>query len=371
MSEHNQHVLLIAKDFPPTPGGVETYSEELARAYAKAGCAVTVLTQHADDQDSEGGREAAPYVLHRVARSCQVVVALRMLVALIRLRSHESYDVVHSTTWRVGAMAQIVFPRAPRYLTVHGREIINFPFVVGPFLRWTVLRATRIVAVSHATAALLTDRFPRASDRVVVRWNGITYPDQARQLALHRLPSPPLRVMSLARLVPRKNIDKCLLAVAALVADGIEVRYTVAGKGPESVRLQRLADELGLGNSVVFAGYVPDDDLPGLYATHDIFLHPHSHAVGDNEFEGFGIVIADAMSFGCAVVTGRDGGPGDYIEHGVTGLLVDGDDSGELTAALRSLAADEGVRVQMAQQGRDYALNHFSWLGHVEPLLRS
>ena len=369
MSTEDRHVLVVAKDFPPTPGGVETYSAEVARAYLASGWRVTVLTQHAEGNAEVDGSAygATPYDVLRVARGSQLSVAARLNRALVGLRRHERFDLVHATTWRVAAPAALVLRRVPLVLSVHGREVLHFPKPAGAVLRWTLARADTVVAVSPSTARLLVSQgLVDDLARVQVRWNGITWPDLARRAPERTATSGPLRVMSLARLVPRKNVDKCLLAISDLVREGVDVRYTVGGRGPELERLKAMAAELLPPEVVTFAGYVPDADLPGLYAEHDVFLHPHSHQAEADEFEGFGIVIADAMSFGCAVVVGRDGGPGDYVEDGVTGLLVDGDDTAAIGSALRALAADPELRVRIASEGRDFALTHFDWAAHVD-----
>ena len=94
-------------------------------------------------------------------------------------------------------------------------------------------------------------------------------------------------------------------------------------------------------------------------------VHPHSHLDRGNEFEGFGIVIADAMSFGCAVVVGRDGGPGDDVADGRTGLLVDGDDPDQIASAIKALATEPGLLERVAAEGRRHALSSFDWGAHV------
>lgn len=363
----SKHVLVVAKDFPPTLGGVETYSAEVARAYVRLGCTVTVLTQHSERAE---GYADTDYLVLRVRRGSQMVVAAAMLRRLRQLRRSESYDLIHCTTWRVAVPSRVVFRDVPTCVTVHGREIIHYPRLAGPALKWSLAGASSIVAVSYATAGLLLGkRLLRDEERVAVRWNGLTYPELAQQKAPRTNDPGPLRVLSLARLVPRKNIDKCLHAMADLVQGGLDVRYTIAGRGPELERLKKLAGEVLPDGVVTFAGYVPDEELPSLYAEHDVFLHPHSNLATESEFEGFGIVIADAMSFGCTVVVGRDGGPGDYVNHQDTGLLVNGDDPAEIASAMRALACDHEARLRMSAAGRDYALTNFSWLAHVQPLL--
>ena len=129
---------------------------------------------------------------------------------------------------------RLALRNVPLRLSVHGREVLHFPTMAGPLLRWTLKGAATIIAVSPSTARLLVAQgLVDDVSRVEVRWNGMTWPDLCYASGSARTrPATPLRLMSLARLVPRKNVDKCLLAIASWWTQGVEIRYTVGGRGP-------------------------------------------------------------------------------------------------------------------------------------------
>ena len=307
----------------------------------------------------------------RVKRSSQLVVALRMLVALVSLSSRDTATIVHATTWRVATVAQLVFRRSAHVVTVHGREVLNCNRVARSVLSLVLRRASVVLTVSEATREALEGVLPGLlENKVAVAWNGISFEREARAMKVTtRLADGPVRILCLARMVPRKNIDKAISAVAALHRSGHEVALSIGGRGPELTRLVALADAQLPPGVCRFLGFVEDRELPVLYREHDVFLHPHSHVGQGNDFEGFGIVIADAMSFGCAVVVGQDGGPRDYIVHGSTGWLVDGDDAASVADVLEAVVADRAVAAEVGQRGREVALEKMSWNAHAEVVL--
>lgn len=234
-------------------------------------------------------------------------------------------------------------------------------------------RASVVVAVSRATAEIasraLHGETPRG--RWVVAFNGISHPVAARRFVRPpAIPGRPVRLLSLARLVPRKNIQGCIVALAALRSEGVDgFEYWIGGKGPMEAELHAAVEAYGLQEYVRFLGYVPDEELPRLYQEADAFLHPQTNIGEGNDFEGFGLVIADAMSFGCTVLAGDAGGPRDFVANSINGLLVDGLDREALKFAIKALILDSDLRQRLSVKGRAYALAELSWDAHAEQIL--
>ncbi|MEX0426793.1 glycosyltransferase family 4 protein [Nocardioides sp. DS6] len=361
-------VVVLAKAFPPVLGGVETYSEQVVRAYLRAGCGVVVLTQ--TEGNSGWGTRSTPdgaFRLWNAGPGGQVTVFRRMLrEACSAAKACDGVIGVHSTTWRVGVVADMVFRTVPRVVTVHGREVLNFPPGARPLMRRVFRRAATVLAVSAETRAVaLAAVRPKDSARWQVAHNGLTDALRAEN-SMRTAHDGPVRLLSLCRLVARKNVRNAVEAVASLdEAVRKSIDFRIAGKGPEVETIQHTIDRNGLGGQVRMLGFMADEEVPDLYDWADIFVHPHSHEGAD--FEGFGIAIADAMAHGCAVIAGRDGGPRDFVFDGETGFLVDGDDVHSIADAIRRMVVDNETRGRIASKGREHALANFSWDLHVGP----
>ena len=132
--------------------------------------------------------------------------------------------------------------------------------------------------------------------------------------------------------------------------------------------LRRLARARGVEEKVRFLGYVPEEDLPGLYRACDLFVLANRRLAND-DMEGFGIVFLEAAASGLPVVGGNSGGVPDAVSDGVNGMLVDTEDIDALARALSTLAGDEDLRRRMGEEGRRFA-EGFSWDGYSQRIRR-
>jgi phosphatidylinositol alpha-1,6-mannosyltransferase len=112
---------------------------------------------------------------------------------------------------------------------------------------------------------------------------------------------------------------------------------------------------------VVFAGEVPDDELPGHYAAGDVFAFVPRERHRGLEVEAFGIVVIQAAGVGVAVVGGRTGGVPDAVGAPEAGVLVDATDDAQVLEAIAGLLADEGRRRALARAGAERVARDFTW----------
>jgi phosphatidylinositol alpha-1,6-mannosyltransferase len=174
-------------------------------------------------------------------------------------------------------------------------------------------------------------------------------------------------VLTVARLISRKGHDLVLRAMARLTRELPDAVYLIVGRGPEEQRLQKLAAELGIMDSVRFAGHVPEESLPDCYNLCDVFaMLNREEANGD--LEGFGMVFLEANATGKPVIGGRSGGTADAIAEGQTGFRVDASQLDELTATLRMLLTDTNLRCQLGNAGRNRVQREFQWRDRARKL---
>ncbi|MFN7166387.1 MAG: glycosyltransferase family 4 protein [Pannonibacter sp.] len=366
-------VLINAKAFPPVVGGVESYSEFIARAYKRAGVIPVVLTAF---QGRIGWHERdypeGPIRVLNVGMGPQPVVFLKMLVASAWVRLTQKFDLLHATTWRA-ALAILPFRnRKPFVLTVHGQEVLNYPAILKRPMISALVTSDLVITVSHvsmeAARSALFGAQPKGTWQV--NFNGLSYLKEAAAHVREPVDRNRIRIVSFARLAVRKNFEGCLAALARLRDEGItNFHYTIAGTGPLKQKIEGLIQDLDLGDHVTMAGYVDEADIPDLYRSTDIFLHPQTASETGRDLEGFGLAIADSISFGAAAVVGKDGGPKDFVAHGERGLVVDGNDTADIADALRVLLTNPDVLERLSSTGRHWCLNNLSWDRHVAQVL--
>ena len=158
------------------------------------------------------------------------------------------------------------------------------------------------------------------------------------------------------RIQPIKGLDLLLRAVSHL-PDGRNTRLLVvggnAGKADELVRMKSLANELGIGNKVVFMGVVEHEKMPLFYNAADVCIIPSYH-------ESFGLVAVEALATGTPVVASRVGGLATIVKDGETGYLVDELSPEAFALHICLLLGDEEVRQVMAGAARP-SVEEYAW----------
>jgi phosphatidylinositol alpha-1,6-mannosyltransferase len=166
-------------------------------------------------------------------------------------------------------------------------------------------------------------------------------------------------LMTVARLTRHKGIDVGLKLLALLQSGYPELAYAVIGSGEELAELQKIARSLGVSERVRFLTKVPDRDLPALYNCAEIYLGL-SRRLPEN-VEGFGISLVEAGACGIPVVAGRSGGIPDAVREGETGLLVDSENTEEVSTAVRALLDDPLLARRLGAGGRRAVETHYNW----------
>lgn len=163
----------------------------------------------------------------------------------------------------------------------------------------------------------------------------------------------PIRLITVARLVERKGHAKVLRAMVDLA----NTTYTIVGDGLVRESLKKEAEELGVASRVLWLTEVTDEQLPSLYATHDIFVMPTTKSACDRE--GFGIVYAEAGIFGLPCIATNIPGVDEVVLHEVTGILIE-DTPHALSEAIKKLSSSPGLRSRMGTAARTYVLENFT-----------
>jgi glycosyltransferase involved in cell wall biosynthesis len=154
------------------------------------------------------------------------------------------------------------------------------------------------------------------------------------------------------RLVRGKGHDNLLKAAAQLNNTGTRIKFLIIGDGINRSTLQARAEQLGIADKVVFAGY--RSDMPAVMCALDVFTLPSNCA------EGLPMALIEAMAAGRAVVATRVGGVSEIVEHEKSGLLVPPRDSNALAESLQRLIVDSSLRERLGVAAKKRAQQRFA-----------
>ena len=223
--------------------------------------------------------------------------------------------------------------------------------------RWSVRVAQRVIAVSQATANDLAALYHVPEERIRVIYEApaqtsIVTPDRVDVVRQqYQLERP--YALFVGTIQPRKNVARLLQAYEWLYRNTpVAFDLVFAGApGWLSDSLYEQAASMGLAQHVRFLGYIPDDDLPALLKGALFFSFP-------SLFEGFGLPVLEAQSYGVPVLTSNNSSLPEVA--GDAALLVDPTDVDAIANAMLRLGQDEVLRQQLIEAG--YAnVQRFSW----------
>jgi len=358
-------ICLLSKQFNPSGGGSERYAYSLALSLAKRG--------HSVDVFALGELNSAQNSLHPnlsvtfVARRRRALVALETLYFSVLARrrvSFDDYDIIHGTLMPASPIALSLFPPStPLIVTSHGTSLdevrshkLEVPtdylkkLVFHPMNALmdtvTIPHAARTIAISSDAARELARWYPLDENSITYVPHGVNTEQFHPNQPSHDAPDPErLTLLHVGRLVSRKHVDLALRACAALNQPNVEL--LIAGDGTHRDRLESLVDSLGVADRTSFLGFVPEDELPSLYASSDAFCFL-------SRYEGFGLTFLEAMASGTPVVGTPVGGFPDMVTDGKEGFIIERD-PGRVADAIRRLADAPNLLKEMSTNARETA----------------
>ena len=221
-----------------------------------------------------------------------------------------------------------------------------------------VLRGASLrVANSKFTAARVREMHPDIGDVVACPLTIPPVPQSGTSPSTRQFDLGRRSVLVVARLAANeryKGHDQLLEAWPLIAKQVPDARLVFAGKGDDAARLEAKARDLGLGNAVLFTGFVSDHELHQLYREAAVFAMPSRN-------EGFGLVYLEAMTRGLPCIGALDDAAGEIILDGTTGFLVRQSDRTALADRVVTLLTDEPLRTAMGGRGRQRALQEFGY----------
>ncbi|MBI2358795.1 MAG: glycosyltransferase family 4 protein [Deltaproteobacteria bacterium] len=377
-------ILFLTSSYPRTPDDTAgIFLRHLAEHLAKRGLNIHVLapSDGASKTSTAGGITVHRFryflkraqrlaygsgILHNLRQNPSLWIEVPFFVGsmsyfLMRLARKEKFDLIHAHWLLPQGLAAVYterWHRVPVLTTAHGSDAFGvkaFPFQI---LKRNILhRSAAWTANSHATAEALRADTETTGPRIIpMGVNVERFGNGNRNRLRTGLKDDDFVLLFVGRLVEGKGIDYLLQALALLPWTLLNrTTLWVVGEGQDLSRLTSFADDLGVAHRVRFWGQIENDALPDVYAAADLFIAPASGA------EGQAVVLAEAFAARLCVLATRIGGIQEVVADGVTGMLVQPQDSQALAGGIEKLLTDSELRQKLASNGFLRARTYFAW----------
>ena len=336
-----------------TPGGVQAHIADLARYLQSQGHYVSVLAPTADEENlpdfvvSAGKPISIPY-------NGAVARILFGPIAFSRVRqwiSGGDFDLLHLHEPAIPSISLLACFAAegPMVGTFHASaKRQKAIFAIGPILEPVIEKLTARIAVSEAARETLTEHLE--TDAVVVP-NGI----YARRLAQGKMDDrwSGNSIGFIGRYEePRKGLSVLVAALPEIIKANPDIRVIVAGPGDSKEFLKEVPESLH--SRFNFLGRISEEEKGDFLHSIGVYVAPNTGG------ESFGIILAEALAAGAAVVASDIPAFDALLGHGAYGTLFASENSRDLALAINEVLANSDLRNRLRKDGKEYAQS-FDW----------
>lgn len=298
-----------------------------------------------------------------------------------RLIKKAKLDLIHYPHFNVPLFSPVKF-----VVTIHDLILTHFPTMrattKGKLIYWlkniayrlvifsALRKAKKIITVSEFTKEDIIHNFKISADKILVTYEGAAELDKGGDLKFcakldyKSLADKNLRpvgdfLLYVGSAYPHKNLERLLSVFVTLNKNKYPLQLLLVGRSDYFYeRLKEKAKELSLwqeadmGSRVIFAGYVPDEDLIGLYAKAKAYIFP-------SLYEGFGLPPLEAMSKSCPVLSSDRASLPEILSEAA--LYFNPEDDQDIEEKIKMICEDELLRQNFIKKGLE-RVKFYDWL---------
>ncbi|MTI80111.1 MAG: glycosyltransferase family 4 protein [Firmicutes bacterium] len=329
-------ILMLSWEYPPKSiGGLAQHVYDLSNAMAKQNNEVHIITvgsPDVPDYENVNGVHVYRVTPYQVSSPDFITWVMQLNIAMLEkcltlVRDMgNSFDIIHAHDWLVAYAARALKHSLnnPMVATIHATEYGRNNGLHNDLQRhisdiewWLCFEAWRVIVCSQYMQGEVRRVFQVPEDKLEIIPNGVNpdyfIPRESNTKRTEYAAPNEKIIFYVGRLVREKGVQVLLEAAPKILHYHPNTKFVIAGKGPHTIPLRRLARRLRVDHKVYFTGYVDDKARNSLYQFADVAVFP-------SLYEPFGIVALEAMAARTPLVVSDTGGLSAIVNHGVNGL---------------------------------------------------
>ena len=281
----------------------------------------------------------------------------RYAASAVRMAFQEDFDIIHAHDWMTynAGIAVSSMTGKPLVIHVHSTEFDRSGEHVNQRIydieRKGMHAADKIIAVSYLTRNIIITRYGIEGEKVEVVYNGVERNgDSGPILAQTGIKSNEKIVLFLGRITMQKGPEYFLHAAKKVLGVMDNVKFVMAGSGDMMHRTIEMAADLGIGNKVLFTGFLRGDDVEKVYKMADIYVMP-------SVSEPFGIAPLEALNHDVPVLISKQSGVAEVLTHA---LKVDFWDVPEMANKILAVLKYQPLQMTLREHG-NFEVRKLKW----------
>lgn len=365
------NICLISKEYPPETGfgGIGTYTYNLAQGLSKRGNSVTVITQALKKEKIYLDGKVKVYRIFDKKTPFKGFTRLMNILTFKGFgyywhsysvfqkikqitKSGHPFDIIEGPLWDGECIAYDKSLNAPLIVRLQtpiskSREILNLkPFRVLEFIeKASLVKAVLIPAISKNIGAMIINHYKIPKKKIRLSYLGIDLPDIKKPV----FNKNPNKLLYVGRLEKRKGTKEFIDALPEILSSNKDIKIDIVGKdipqAPGGISYKKYFLKVlskKLQPRVNFYGFVDSQKLKKFYRNCDVLIAP-------SRYESFGLIFLEAFAYGKPVIGTKVGGIPEIVEDGKTGLLIDPDNSSQISKAVLKIFGSNNLRRKLGE----------------------
>jgi glycosyltransferase involved in cell wall biosynthesis len=283
-----------------------------------------------------------------------------------KIHKNENFDATWAIMANYAGFAALFFkylvPQVPFFLTLQEGDPISYikrhVWFVYPFFIDIFRRADKIQSISHYLAHFAESMKIRVPVHVIP--NGVDVSLFTQNFSAEDLEIVEKKVgkktgdkflVTASRLVAKNGLNDVIAALPSLPAN---VKFLILGVGELDAKLRKQAYDLGVTDRVIFAGFVPYQEIPKYLKISDIFIRPSLS-------EGMGNSFVEAMASGLPVIATPVGGIPDFLKDGQTGLFCEVKNPKSVAQKVEQIISNPAETAEMVKNAQALVIQNYDW----------
>lgn len=366
--------LLVTLDFPPNIGGVSVYYKNICENLPKN----SIFVLAPDTAYHEAFDNNVTYTIYRKKMISKTIFLWPKWIPMIRQTKEIIFKekierILVGNILPCGSVAYVIKKKMniPYHVFIHGQDL-SMLYGIKKFLAKKILNKAQNIIVNSNFTRHLVENFGISTEKIITLYPCPNPLGSCNELEIIKIRNSynlhdKKILLTVGRLVERKGHDKVIESLPRVIRKYDNFVYIIAGDGPNQKTLLDLTKKFHLENHIIFIKNISDKDLSCLYELCDIFIMA-SRCLKNNDYEGFGIVYLEANSFSKPVIAGKSGGVMEAVINNLNGILVNPQDTKEISDAIINLLDNPHYAHTLGLQGLDRVNHKFQWFNEVKKI---
>ena len=330
--------LIISTEYPPLPGGIGNHAFHLASSLQKQSIEMFVLTNQraADELENDFDQKSSVQVYRIKRRKLNFVTYLSRIVVLMKLIFRNHFDfILLSGQFSVMMVPWIrsIKPSIKIISIAHGSEILMGNLIKKKLTSIGFKKSHHVVCVSSYTAKVLESATGITCSTIIP--NGFHTSSKIEKIR-NSVNSKSLNLVTIGNISHRKGQLNVVRALPTILKEFPGTVYHMVGIPSIAEEVLATARQLKVIDHIKIHGILDDIQKNQILLNSSIFVML-SNSLSNGDFEGFGIAILEANSFGIPAIGSLNSGITDAIYEGYSGYCIHPEDKDALVISLKKI----------------------------------